>query len=162
MEQRRFATMGQNLFLILAKFTRNQTLCRLLHYTDKDPLNSNKADVSGVNLIHRNLLVIPKIPDNLPTKENFVIVGYDSFYVNPTNNEFKISTVQIGIVCPFEEWQLDTNSLRPFLIMEEIDKELNQHKLNGIGTLSLDSVSQLTLSGQLGGFTMEYVNNEFN
>ena len=60
MEQRRFAVMGQNLFIILFKLLKNQNLCRLLYYTDRDPLSSQKADVDGHSLINKNLLAIPK------------------------------------------------------------------------------------------------------
>ena len=162
MEQRRFATMGQNLFIIITKLMKNQNLCRLLYYTDRNPLSTDKADVDGMDLVNTNLLVVPKPPDNLLTKENYVIVGFDSLYINPTNNEFKVAAVQITIICPFEEWLLDTNSLRPYLIMQEIDKELNQQQLNGIGTLSFVGASQVAFSPQLGGFAMEYKNNEFN
>lgn len=162
MEQRRFATMGQNLFIILAKFIRNQNLCRLLYYTDRTPLSVEKLDVDGFSLIDKNLLIVPKIPDDLITKESFVIVSYDSFHIDPMNGEFKVGRLLISVVCPFEEWQLDNNSLRPFLLMEEIDKELNQQKLNGIGTLSFDGANRLALSGQLGGFSMGYSNHEFN
>lgn len=162
MEQRRFAVMGQNLFIILFKLLKNQNLCKLLYYTDRDPLSSQKADVDGHSLINKNLLVIPKQPDDLLTKENFVIVSFDSFYINPINKEFKIGAIQLSIVCPFDEWVLDTNSLRPYLIMQEIDKELNGQKINGIGTLNFIGASRLAYSPQLGGFTMEYQNNEFN
>lgn len=162
MEQRRFAIMGQNLFVILSKLMRNQRLCRLLYYTDKDPLSTDKADVSGQLLVNKNLLVIPKQPDDLQTKENFVVIMFDSFYMNPVNKEFKVGSVQLSIVCPYDEWMLDTNSLRPYLIMEEIDKELNEQKINGIGKLEFLGASRLTYSPQLGGFTMEYQNNEFN
>jgi hypothetical protein len=46
--------------------------------------------------------------------------------------------------------------------MQEIDKELNGQKINGIGTLNFIGASRLAYSPQLGGFTMEYQNNEFN
>lgn len=162
MEQRRFAIMGQNLYVITAKFIRNQNLCRLLYYTDRDPLSINKTNINGIDLVRKNILVVPKPLDSLLTQENFVVIGFDSFYINPINKEFKVGTIQITIMCPFEEWELDNNSLRPYLLMEEIDKELNEQKINGIGTLAFSGASQVAFSLQLGGFIMEYKNNEFN
>ena len=162
MEQRRFATMGQNLYIITAKIVRNQNLCRLLYYTDRDPLAIGKSNINGVDLIGKNILVVPKPLDSLLTKENYIIAGFDSFYIHPSNKEFKVGSIQITIMCPFEEWELDNNSLRPYLIMEEIDKELNGQKINGIGTLTFSGASQLAFSPQLGGYIMEYKNNEFN
>ena len=162
MEQRNFATMGQNLFLILMKLTKNQDLCRLLHYTDRNPLSANKADINGNSLIHKNFLVVPKLPDDLSTKENYIVAGYGPFYINPENNEFKISNLEFTIVCPYDDWVLDTNSLRPFLIMGEIDRVLNRQKISGIGKIKLSGAKPVALSSELGGFSMVYVNDEFN
>ena len=51
------------------------------------------------------------------------------------NPEFKLSTIIFDIACPYEEWQLNDRSLRPYLIMEEIDNMFNEAKMAGIGTL---------------------------
>ena len=46
--------------------------------------------------------------------------------------------------------------------MEEIDKMFNEAKMAGIGTLQFYRADNLTLSPQIGGYSMKYKINEFN
>lgn len=97
-----------------------------------------------------------------PKKMSYVVAVFDDFVINPMNNEFKITTVRFDIACPYNEWKLDDQSLRPYLLMQEIDTMFNQAKLAGIGNLEFHRADILALSPQLGGYTMQYKINEFN
>jgi len=46
--------------------------------------------------------------------------------------------------------------------MEEIDKMFNEAHLKGIGTLQFYRADALTLTPQIGGYSMRYQINEFN
>lgn len=162
MSQRRFAVMGDNIFKIALKLTKDQQLCRLIKYTDRTPLSPDKEDVKGLDLLHTNILLVPKIPDQQLTKEVFVLVMFDDFYVDPSNQDFKVSSVQFTIICPYDEWLIEENSLRPYLIMERIDKLFNQQRLSGIGNLQFARGTQLVVSPQLGGYSLTYIVHEFN
>ena len=61
--QRRFAVMGENLFRILNKIMNNQRICRLLRYQNENPFDENLPDVDGLDLIHKQICIIPKIPE---------------------------------------------------------------------------------------------------
>jgi len=78
---------------------------------------------------------VPKIFDDSTEKMSYVTALFSNFVVNQLNPEFKISTIRFDIACPYEEWLLDGRTLRPYLIMEEIDKMFNEAKMQGIGTL---------------------------
>lgn len=162
MSQRRFAVMGDNIFKIALRLTKDQELCRLIKYTDRTPLSKDKQDVNGLDLLHKNILVVPKIPDETLTKENFVLVMFDDFYVDGANKDFKISSVQFTIICPYDEWLIEENSLRPYLIMERIDTLFNEQRLSGIGNLKFSSGTELVVSPQLGGYSLTYQVHEFN
>lgn len=163
MSQRRFAVMGNNTFYILNKLVSNQRICRLLKYQVRDPFNEEKyPDVDGAELLNKQLLAVPKIYDASVEKMSYVVAVFDNFVVNQSNPDFKVTTVRFDIACPYDEWLLDENSLRPYLLMEEIDKMFNQGKLAGIGNLQFYSSTMLTLTPQMGGFSMEYKINEFN
>ena len=134
--QRRFSVMGTNTFKIANKLISNQRLCRLLKYQVRDPFDTEKyEDVDGLKLINKQILIVPKIFDDSTEKMSYIVSVFDSFVVNQMNPEFKISTVRFDIACPYDEWQLEENSLRPYLIMQEIDNMFNQGKLAGIGNL---------------------------
>ncbi len=162
--QRRFAVMGENTFRIANKLMSNSKLCRLLKYQTKDPLqvNEKQPNVDGTDLIHKQILIVPKVFDDSTEKMSYVIAVFDNFVVNQLNQEFKVSTVRFDIACPYDEWVLNENSLRPYLIMQEIDTMFNEAKMAGIGTLQFYRADTLTLTPWLGGYSMYYKINEFN
>lgn len=160
--QRRFSVMGENTFKIANKLMSNQRLCRLLKYQVRDPFNKDYSDVDGADLINKQILIVPKIFDDSTEKMSYVTALFSNFVVNQINPEYKVSTIRFDIACPYEEWLLDGQSLRPYLIMQEIDTMFNEAKMAGIGTLQFYRSDQLTLSPWIGGYSMIYSINEFN
>ncbi len=161
--QRRFFVMGTNTFKIANKLMSNQRLCRLLKYQVRDPFDKEKyPDVDGAELINKQILIVPKIFDDSTEKTSYVTALFSNFVVNQLNPEFKISTIRFDIACPYEEWLLDEQSLRPYLIMQEIDQMFNEAKMQGIGRLQFRRADALTLSPWIGGYSMVYQINEFN
>lgn len=165
--QRRFAVMGTNTFKIANKLMLNQNICRLLKYQTKNPfaLEENgkpQPDVDGADLINRQILIVPKIYDDSTEKMSYITAIFDDFVVNQINPEFKVSTVRFDIACPYDEWILNDKTLRPYLIMQEIDTMFNESKMAGIGTLQFWRADNLTLSPWIGGYSMRYKINEFN
>lgn len=160
--QRRFAVMGENLFRIVRKMTENQRLCRLLKYQKADPFDKELPDVDGLSLLNSHLNIIPKIPEVDTIERSYIVIVFDKFIMNTANPDFKLTTIRFDIICPFDEWILDADNLRPYLIMQELDQMFNQAKLSGIGNLQFERCEPLVLSPQLGGYTMHYSINEFN
>ena len=167
--QRRFAVMGENTFKIANKLMSNQTVCRLLKYQTRDkkktvdPVTQKpQPDVDGADLINRQILIVPKIFDDSTEKMSYITAIFDDFVVNQLNTEFKITTVRFDIACPYDEWLLNERTLRPYLIMQEIDTMFNKQKLSGLGTLQFYRADNLTLSPQIGGYSMRYKIHEFN
>lgn len=160
--QRRFAVMGENLFKIANKLITNSRLCRLLKYQDENPFDTEKhPEVNGIDLLNKQILIIPKFPED-GIECSFVLAVFDNFTINPSNPDFKLTRIRFDVVCPYSEWVINENSLRPYLIMEEIDKMFNQAKLSGIGNLQFTHSTPLVLSPQIGGYSMYYQINEFN
>jgi hypothetical protein len=155
--------MGDNLFKVAERLINNQSLCRLLKYQDKDPLveDDKHPDVDGAELLHKQIVIIPKFPED-GIEHSFVLAVFDNFTINPQNPDFKLARIRFDVVCPYTEWVINENSLRPYLIMEEIDIMFNQAKLSGIGNLQFTHSTPLVLSPQLAGYSMYYQINEFN
>ena len=161
--------MGMNTFKIANMLMSDKELCRLLKYQSKDPFmdvdpvtGKSQPDVDGVDLIHKQILIVPKVFDDSTEKMSYVISVFDDFVVNQINPEFKISTLRFDIACPYDEWILNDRSLRPYLIMQRIDTLFNEAKMAGIGTLQFYRADNLTLSPYIGGYSMRYKINEFN
>lgn len=160
--QRRFAVMGENLFRIISKLVDNPIICRLLKYQDSTPLGSDKPDVeNGFELINKQIIIVPRIPEE-GIECSFIIVVFDQYTINPANPDFKVCRLRFDVVCPYSEWTINDTNLRPYLLMQEIDKTFNQAKLSGLGRLQFTHSVPLTLSPQMGGYSMYYQINEFN
>lgn len=160
--QRRFAVMGENLFKVANKIIHNQKICRLLKYQDTNPFDEEKyPDVDGVDLLHKQVIIVPKFPEE-GIECSFIVAVFDNFTINPNNPDYKLTRIRFDIVCPYSEWVIDQGSLRPYLIMQEIDTLFNQAKLSGIGNLQFTHATPLVLSPQMGGYSMYYQINEFN
>ena len=167
--QRRFAVMGNKTFTIANKLMSNQRICRLLKYQTKDPFQAkdpvtgkDQPDVDGLDLINKQILIVPKVFDDSTEKMSYIVSVFDDFYVNQLNPEFKTSTIRFDIICPYDEWILNDRSLRPYLLMQEIDIMFNGQKLAGIGNLQFHRADNLALSPWIGGYSMRYKINEFN
>ena len=160
--QRRFAVLGDNAFTIANKLVSNQNLCRLLKYQTRDALSDKYENVNGIDLLHKQILIVPKVFDDSTQKMSYVIAVFHNYIINVFNSEFKTATIRFDIACPYDEWLLDERSLRPYLIMQEIDTMFNTQKLSGIGTLQFERADPLTLTPWIGGYSMRYSINEFN
>ena len=160
--QRRFSVMGTNAFKMADRLMSNQRLCRLLKYPCREPFAENLPDKNGEDLRHTQILIVPKLFDGSTEKMSYIVTVFDDFSILASNNEFKVSTVRFDVACPYDEWVLNDTSLRPYLIMQEIDNMFNQSKMQGIGNLNFWRADALTLSPWLGGYSMRYKINEFN
>lgn len=161
--QRHFEVMGENMFKIIAKILKNQKLLKLLKYTDADPLNHPDLTQEEIDeMLHKNILITPIIPDELDVKTCYVTAILNGYEVLAANPDFKDVDIRFDVVCPMDRWIINGKTLRPYLIMSEIDKMFNEQALAGIGNLAFNNAFPITLSPQLGGFTMRYTQNEFN
>ena len=155
--------MGTNAFNIANKLMQNQNLCRLLKYQVRDPFDTEKyEDVDGVLLLNKQIMITPKIWDESTEKTSYIVALFNSFIKNLINPDFKINTISFDIACPYDEWVLNGQSLRPYLLMEEIDKMFNGAALAGIGTLEFVRADRNVFTSQIGGYTMQYQIDEFN
>ena len=161
--QRRFAVMGENVYSTLNKIMKNQNLLKLLKFTDGSPLEHPDLTQDEIDeMLGRNILIVPKIPDELDDKLCYVMVLLDRYQVLPSNSEFKTAEIRFVVLCPTDRWVIDEKTLRPYAIMNEIDKMFNEKELAGIGNLKFDSFGILVPSVNLSGYTMIYGHYEFN
>ena len=161
--QRNFEVLGENTFNIANKLMTNQRLCRLLKYQVRDPFNEEKyPDVDGVDLLNKQIMIIPKPWDESTEKMSYVVALIAGYDINLFNPEYKIASIRFDVACPYDEWILSEHSLRPYLIMQEIDNMFNGAKIAGIGTLQFIRAEGIVLTSQIGGYSMLYSINEFN
>ena len=155
--------LGQNLQKILKKLLKNQNLCKLLINTDLDPLNSIlHPDIKNTDeLLGKNIRYIPLVTTEDETSTSKIVVIFESG--TPTSNQdFEYLTMQIFVYCPFKEWQISGDSIRPFAIMSEIRKTLQDRRINGLGEIKYKGFDIASLTTQMGSYMMRFTINAFN
>ena len=87
---RNFKAVGDNLFIIANKILADDDICKLLYFTDSNPLShDNLSEDEKSALLNKNILLVPKVPENDDIKGNYILILYDGFNQNLTNPQFK-------------------------------------------------------------------------
>lgn len=136
----------------------------LLENTDLDPLNREKhpEPINGLGLINKLILIIPLIrPDDQTTKSKVVIL-FTGGSINSNNSDNENLTVTIAVYCPFKEWLIAGDTIRPFAIMSEIRKSLQDKRINGLGEIKYTGFELSTLTEEMGAYIMRFNINAFS
>ena len=123
--------LGENLQKIVRALMANDDLVKLLNYTDKDPLAQSVLNKEVFNNLIR---IIPKVTAE-ETVTSIISITIVEGTQDPDNKEFKNIALKIESFCPFTQWIIKSDNLRPFLILGNIQKTLNGLTINGLGKL---------------------------
>lgn len=155
--------LGVNLMKICKKLLSNQNLCKLLINTDLDPLNPayHKDIENTMELLGKNIRFIPLVtPDDETTTSKVVVVFSAADSMDNYNTES--ITVLVYVYTPYKEWAIAGDSIRPFAIMSEIRKSLQNKRINGLGEITYDGFSVSSLTNQSGSYLMRFNINAFS
>ena len=157
--------MGSNLIKMMKRLLANQNLLRLLTYTDRDPLASNKADVEADEAYLQGDNGVVRIIPVIGAKENSqsiitlrVLKGIPSM----DNPEFLDIYFSIEVFVPNEQWIIKGDNLRPYSIMGEIQKSLEGKNINGLGTIRGSGFSVNFFTEEMSAFIMNYRITQYN
>ena len=156
--------IGINLIKIAKKLLDNQDLCKLLVNTDLDPLNPNTHpnNIDGISLLHKNIRVVPLVTAEDQTTETKIVLLFDEGVVNRSNSDNENLSLLINIYCPFKEWSITGDTLRPFAIMSEIRKSIQDKRINGLGEIVYRGFNVPTLTAEMGSYMMRFAINAFS
>lgn len=155
---------GPNLIKLAKKLMQNQDLCKLLVNTDLDPLNkeTHPNDVSGLSLLHKNIRVIPLITSEEQSTQSKIVLLFDEGEVGSSNSDNENLSFIINVYCPFKEWLITGDTLRPFAIMSEIRKSLQDKRLNGLGEIKYLGFDLSGITEEMGAYAMRFKINAFS
>lgn len=150
-----FLSINKDIRLLIDKFLANDRLCKLLYYTDRDPLSQPKlTDEQKLGLFNTNIRIIPKLYVDRPVL-NYVLISFDDF-TESENPEFRDNIIEIDIVCHYDQWQLRDFDLRPYRIAAEIDSMLDKQKLTGIGRLEFLVAKLILMTDEFAGVCLKF------
>lgn len=151
-----FLAMEKDMALIVDKILKNDVLKKLLFYTSRDCLKrGNLTEEQSISLFDNQIKTVPKFLID-PEVYNYIVIGFDNFITNPTNEEFRNNLITFDILCHYNQWQLDDFKLRPYRIAAEIDSMFNNQHLTGIGELKFFVASKINMNDEFVGICLQY------
>lgn len=119
------------------KMLRNQNLCKLLYcypesseignikYPDLDFSVYSQPDIEDTNKLFMECIYpLPKIPNAETEQKTYLTVVLAGGYEPEINSGYRTVNLLIDIICHLNSWKI-REGYRPYLIMNEIDKMLN-------------------------------------
>lgn len=150
--------LGPNLGKIAKKLLDNQNLCKLLINTDLDPTNPNlhpDIDDTIKELFGKNIRITPLVTSEDETTACKLVLVFSGSEVTDENAN-EIVTLLIYCYCPYKEWIIAGNQLRPFAIMSEVRKSLQNKRINGLGEIKYLGFDISSLTNQTGSYLMRF------
>ena len=152
--------LGDNLFKIAERLLSNQMLCRLLVNDNTDPLSTEVEN--PFELLNKNILVVPKVNEEDFNRDSKLVLLFPSGAVDTNNSEFKNLEFDVLIYTTLDTWIINDKSLRPFLIMSEIEQSLKDKRINGIGVMRYSGFDLETLTDKISCYQMRFKIDVFN
>lgn len=158
----RFEELNENINTVLMTMLGSQNLCKLLYYNDNNPLSMPDLTDTGV-VLFQNLFITPIVPKIEDTAKSLITVVLDDFSLGRTNTAFKTSKITFNVLIHIDLWMmLGTGKLRPYSILNEIDKLFNQQRILGIGKLEFSNARWMGISDAWQGYQVNYKVVGFN
>lgn len=157
MATRNLADLGLNLQKIITRLQTNQNLLKLVYYTGKDPLNEEDLTEEQIKteVYNKLIKIVPRIGYK-ETAQSMISMRVVRGRNNPENGEFRDFEIDIEVFVPLTQWFIKDSNLRPFAIMGEIHKSLNNKTINGLGKMTGGNFQINFLTDEIVSYEMVY------
>ena len=151
-----FLSLEKDMNIIVDHIMKNDRLKKMLYYTTKDCLNKPKlSEDESLGLFGKQIKIVPKLYVD-GSVLNYIIISFDNFTSNRTNQEFRDNIIEFDIICHFDQWHMQDFELRPYKIAAEIDSMFDGQRLTGIGKLEFLGANQMILTDEYAGLCLMY------
>lgn len=131
MSIRNYGELGIVLQKVMNRLLSNQELLKLLYYTDKNPLNGEAISQETIKeeIYEKLVKIIPRVGPKEDARSVIAlrIVSAHEDY----NHQFKNIELGVEVFVPLSQWIIKDSNLRPFAILGEIQKSLDEKVVNG-------------------------------
>ena len=160
---RNLEELGLDLQKIVARLQANQDLLKLLYYTGKDPLSEEDLTPMQIrNEVFEKLIkVVPRIGSN-ETAKSIVTLRVVRARSNTQNDQFKDFEIDIEVFVPLTQWFIKSSNLRPFAIMGQIHKTINNKIIDGFGKVTGGNFQINFLTDEVGSYEMVYYVTDYD
>ena len=157
MNVRNCADIGVNAQYIVKRLLANQDLLKLLYYTDKDPLSHEDLTEEQIQkeVFEKLVKIVPRVGPK-ETAHSIIALRIARGRGLASNSEFKNVTLSVEVFVPMTQWIIKDTNLRPFAIMGEIQKSLNNKKIEGLGKLTGGDFSLNFLTEEISAYEQTF------
>lgn len=157
MNVRNLGELGISLQKIITRLQTNQNLLKLLYYTDKDPLNNpDLTDEQIKSLVFEKLIKITPRVGPKETATSLISLRVVTGQMNGQNDQIQDIDLAIEVFVPLTQWIIKDSNLRPFAIMGEILKSLNNKNVNGLGKIQGGDFALNFLTDEISCYEMTF------
>ena len=157
MNVRNLGELGISLQKIITRLQTNQNLLKLLYYTDKDPLNNpDLTDEQIKSLVFEKLIKITPRVGPKETATSLISLRVVTGQMNGQNDQIQDIGLAIEVFVPLTQWIIKDSNLRPFAIMGEILKSLNNKNVNGLGKIQGGDFALNFLTDEISCYEMNF------
>ena len=151
-----FLSIEKDFSLIVKNILEDVELKKILYYNVTDyNAKENLTDEQSFSLIGNQVRYIPKL-DIDPLLKTYIIIGFDNFFENVENPEFRDNTITFDVICDYDIWNLGNFRLRPYRIAGLLDSMIRDNRLSGLGETQFINGKMLYLSNEVGGISLAY------
>lgn len=154
---RNLGELGVDMQKIMSRLLANQDLLKLLYYTDKDPLSGADLTKTQIDkeIFEKLVKIVPRVGQK-ETAKSIIAIRVLSGRTNSSNGEFRNISFGINVFVPLTQWVIKDSNLRPFKIMGEILKSLNNKKINGLGQIRGGDFALDFLTDEIACYNMDF------
>lgn len=157
MTTRNLEDLGPNLQKIVERLYANQKLLKLLYYTGKDPYSEEDLTTAQIkNEVFEKLIKVTPRVGPKETANSIIVLRVVRGRSNPGNNEFRDFEIDIEVFVPLTQWFIKDSNLRPFAIMGEIHRSLNNKTISGLGKFTGGDFQINFLTDEISCYEMVY------
>lgn len=137
MSIRNCGELGINLQKITNRLLANDDLVKLLYYIDQDPYGGSALteEQKQKEVFEKLIKVVPKVGTK-DTANSVVVVYIQGAKGIGENSEFRNVRILVDVFVPMTQWFIKDTNLRPFAILGEVQKSLNNKTINGLGKIT--------------------------
>lgn len=163
MDNKNFGETGVNLRTMINRLMSNQNLMKLLYYTDLNPLSHEDIDKEVIvnEILNKQLVYIPLIESNEYAK-SYIAILIDSGNKNMGNSSFINVDITVSVLTPISQWMIKDNNLRPFAIMGEIQKSLDEKTVDGFGKIISRGFKLVEVTDEVTIYQLLFTNIEYD